>query len=273
MEDETPKASDKSALRTELSRYSFYHAIEVEPGLFTEPVIDFSYIQEPILKIIDKLDLSGKRVLDIGCRDGLFSFAAEKKGAAEIVGIDNDLSKGAVEFLIPHLKSKVQMHQLSVYDIRPEKFGKFDMVCFPGVLYHLRYPIWALKQIRDVMKPGCILLLETAIYLGHTEKPLIFCPIGEESPYEPTSVSFFNYKALVDTLFTLNISTHYVEYLKNESDIARGTFLAQFDPNLIDPALHLYWEGNHSRHSDRSNRAPVGRKVSRKDYAPEEPWN
>jgi tRNA (mo5U34)-methyltransferase len=41
----------------------------------------------------------GKRVIDIGCRDGMFSFEAERMGAAEVTGIDNDLSTAAVEFL------------------------------------------------------------------------------------------------------------------------------------------------------------------------------
>jgi hypothetical protein len=32
----------------------------------------------------------------LGCRDGLFSFEAEKLGAREVNGIHNDLSAGAV---------------------------------------------------------------------------------------------------------------------------------------------------------------------------------
>ncbi len=57
---------------------------------------------------------------------------------AEVIGIDNDLSAGAVEVLLPYFKSKVQMHQFNLYDLTPETFGKFGIVIFPGVLYHLR---------------------------------------------------------------------------------------------------------------------------------------
>jgi tRNA (mo5U34)-methyltransferase len=97
------------------------------------------------LKYVRSLDLRGKRVLDIGCRDGLFSFAAESMGAIDVIGIDNDLSRGATELLIPYFNSKVRMHQMNLYDLTPERFGTFDVVIFPGVLYHLRYPFWGLR--------------------------------------------------------------------------------------------------------------------------------
>ena len=75
-------------------------------------------------------------MLDIGCRDGLFAFEAESMGASEVIGIDNDLSKAAVEFLIPFLKSKVTMYEMNLYDLKPETFGLFD--CDNPKCTHLR---------------------------------------------------------------------------------------------------------------------------------------
>ena len=43
---------------------------------------------------------SGSFLRRAGCRDGLFSFYAEKRNAAEVIAIDNSLSSGAVEVLI-----------------------------------------------------------------------------------------------------------------------------------------------------------------------------
>ena len=156
------------------------------------------------MKYVKSLDLKGKRVLDIGCRDGLFSFAAESMGAAEVVGIDNDLSKPATEFLIPYFKSKVRMELMNVYDLGPDKFGLFDIVIFPGVLYHLRYPFWGLRAIRSVLKPGGNLIVETPIWRGENNNAMLFCPIGKDSPYETSSCTFFNEKGLVDTLTSLD---------------------------------------------------------------------
>ena len=59
------------------------------------------YSQRPVLDEINRRDLSYKRVLDVGCRDGLFCFAAENRGAAFVLGIDNNLSVGATEVSDP----------------------------------------------------------------------------------------------------------------------------------------------------------------------------
>src|SRR5262249_60707455 len=105
---------DVEVLTEVLSRYSWYHRIEIAPGIITPGYQKFVRHQEHAMREFRRQNLMGKRVLDIGCRDGLFSFAAEKMGASEIVGIDNDLSRGAVEVLIPHFRSKVQMQAVNL---------------------------------------------------------------------------------------------------------------------------------------------------------------
>src|SRR5262249_33657302 len=134
---------------------------------------------------------------------GLYSFTAEQLGAAEVIAFDNDLSRGAIEFLIPFFHSRVQMHELNLFDLMPQRFGRFDIVVFAGVLYHLRYPFWALKVIKDVLNPGGLLLIETAVWLGMNEHALLYCPTGGEGPYGLTSCSLFNEKGLIDTLLSL----------------------------------------------------------------------
>ena len=89
--------------------------------------------------------------------------------------------------LIPALNSKVKMVELNLFDLSPERFGKFDVIIFAGVLYHLRYPFWALRIIRDMLVEGGVLVLETACFQSSDRSPMVYCPVGEESPYEPTS--------------------------------------------------------------------------------------
>jgi 2-polyprenyl-3-methyl-5-hydroxy-6-metoxy-1,4-benzoquinol methylase len=227
------------------------------------------------MKHLESLDLREKSVLDIGCRDGLFSFAAERKGAARVVGIDNDLSRPAVEFLIPFFNSKVRMEQMNLYDLTPEAFGLFDAVIFPGVLYHMRYPFWGLKVIRDVMKPGGHLLIETAIWEGTRTRAMLYCPVGDEGPYEPSSCTFFNEKGLVDTLKSIGFETLSIEYvpgsrrvgLRRLKDyirrlrrrvkpsnvgpqrISRGLFHCKLLGQDRDSFLARYWEKTHDYHS------------------------
>ena len=206
-------------LQQVLARYAFYHIIKLTDTISTPGNPVYVRAQNLCMERLKSLDVKGKRVLDIGCRDGLFSFAAESMGAAEVVGIDNDLSKAATEFLIPFFNSKVRMHQMNLYDLKPESFGQFDVVIFPGVLYHLRYPFWGLRAIRDVLKIGGHLLIETAIWVGERNNSMLFCPIGEDSPYAPdgTSCTFFNEKGLVDTLTSLGFQTVHTELLSGTS--------------------------------------------------------
>lgn len=188
-----------------IARYQWYHRIQVRGDIFTPsylPTLDsFMDIWDLILEGMAMVDFRGKRVLDVGCRDGLFSFEAEKRGAEEVIGIDNDISRGASEFLIPFFDSKVRMHEMNLYDITPDRFGTFDVIVFPGVLYHLRYPFWGLKQLLSCLSDNGIFLIESGMLvepaLGRHE--LLYCPV-ENSPYEPTSCTFMNEKALTTTL-------------------------------------------------------------------------
>src|SRR5262245_35918551 len=157
---------EDSQIPEAISRYEFYHIIKLTDTISTPGNPKYVPAQKLCMKYLHSLDLRGKRVLDVGCRDGLFSFAAESMGASEVVGIDNDCSKPATEFLIPFFNSKVRMAQMNLYDLKPSDFGRFDVVIFAGVLYHLRYPFWGLKAIRECLNPEGDLIIETAIWRG-----------------------------------------------------------------------------------------------------------
>lgn len=90
------------------------------------------------------------RVLDIGARDGFFSFECERRAAAEVVAIDY-LTPEETGFPIARelVGSQVELRQVNVYDLSPEEFGSFDLVLFLGVLYRLRDPMLALDRIAE----------------------------------------------------------------------------------------------------------------------------
>ena len=104
---------NENEIRQEMSKYNFYHIIQLTDNISTPGNPLFVPAQKNLcMKYLKSLDLKGKRVLDIGCRDGLFSFAAESMGAAEVVGIDNDIGKPVTDFLIPFFESKVKTRVL-----------------------------------------------------------------------------------------------------------------------------------------------------------------
>ncbi len=92
-------------------------------------------------------DLAGKTVLDVGCNAGFFAFEMEARGAARVVGIDEDPRYLAQARLAAEVTgSGVELRQMSVYDVAA--LGeRFDLVLFMGVIYHLRHPLLALDLL------------------------------------------------------------------------------------------------------------------------------
>ena len=112
-------------------------------------------------------DMTGFRVLDVGCAEGFFSFEAERRGAAEVVAVDYDPECiKRFKLCADALGSKVTHPQvLSVYSLDPAILGTFDLVMFFGLLYHLEYPLLGIEKVA-AMTTGTLLVqsftLETA---------------------------------------------------------------------------------------------------------------
>ena len=133
---------------------------------------------------LTEVDFKEKRVIDIGCLDGQYSFYAERQGASEVVAIDiNEEQFGkqlftgqnwSYGFLYAHkqFNSKVKyVFPYSVYDLSPSSFGQFDVVLFLGVIYHLVHPVLSLERINKVLKRGGVMVLEAEISNTNT----MFC--------------------------------------------------------------------------------------------------
>jgi tRNA (mo5U34)-methyltransferase len=151
------------------------HAIDlgngiVTPGMWGPP-------SPTIMRAFDTIDFRGKKVLDIGCWDGLWSFEAEKRGATTVVATDLNTQRwpqdGHLTFVLAHeaLSSKaIYRKDVSVYDV-PSTFPErdFDVVLFCGIYYHLRDPLLALSRLRQAMKPGGVIVVEGEVTLDRTK--------------------------------------------------------------------------------------------------------
>src|SRR5215813_5704097 len=144
---ESVNLADK-AKREELMTSGWWHSIDLGEGGITPGArkIDELRGQYACFNLPD--DLTGKRVLDIGCRDGFFSFEAERHGA-KVVAIDCWRPE---KFFEAHskLNSRVEFREMSVYEITLEALGSFDIVFFLGVIYHLQHPLLALQRVCEV---------------------------------------------------------------------------------------------------------------------------
>ena len=252
---------DERELAKRLPDYNFYHVISLAPTLKTPGIESYIPSQQKVLRALQRLDFKGKRVLDVGCRDGLYSFEAEKLGASEVIGIDNDLSRGAVELVIPWLKSKVRMVEMNLLALTPETFGPFDIVIFAGVLYHLRLPFKGLDVLSNVLPQNGRFVIETAVFADENRHALLYCPAPADSPYEPTSVTFFNEKGLRDTLGTLGFVVESSE-LEHHCAPDPERERLQIDRVVMSsrktaPGRFAYWDSLHRFHTGRSGVEPT----------------
>jgi tRNA (mo5U34)-methyltransferase len=114
--------------------------------------------------------------------DGFWAFEMERRGAAEVVGLDIEtlLEIDVPPYVIDILRqrgvseetgvtgrgfriaaelsgSRVQRRICNVYDLSPEKFGQFDLVFCGDLLVHLTNPLRALQNIFAVTRGSAIL--------------------------------------------------------------------------------------------------------------------
>lgn len=132
-------------LRNRLSRNGWWHSFELPDGTYLDGANPLEGQKRRIAQFPIPDDLSGQRVLDIGAWDGWFSFEMERRGA-EVMAVDN---WDNFRFREMHalLGSRVEYRVMDMYDLTPERIGRFDIVLFMGVLYHLKHPLLALERV------------------------------------------------------------------------------------------------------------------------------
>ena len=147
------------------SRKDWFHSIDFGGGLVSPGVVPLRYLHEMLAHLQLPLRLDGLRVLDIGTYDGFFAFECERRGAAEVVAIDvNPIDLHCFRVAQMALKSGVCYHEMSVYELDELTLGgKFDLVMFPGVFYHLRHILMALDKLWEILKPNGSLLMESHV--------------------------------------------------------------------------------------------------------------
>jgi tRNA (mo5U34)-methyltransferase len=176
-------AAEIDQLRSEMNTIPWFHRLDLGHGLHTpgrdiEAAAKIDFVKLPS-------DLKGHTVLDIGAWDGLFSFAAEQRGAARVLATDSFIwsgegwaSKAGFEFARRVLDSKVEDLDIDVMDLDPARIGTFDVTLFLGVLYHLRHPLLALEKVSSVTKEH--LILSTWVDLLEIDRPAgAFYPLAE----------------------------------------------------------------------------------------------
>ena len=134
----------------EFEASGWWHSFELPDGSILEGKCDLAGLKERLAVFPLPADLTGKRALDIGTWDGWFAFELAKRGA-HVVAIDcwdNPRFREMRRRL--NLEARVDYCVMDVYDISTETLGRFDVVMFMGILYHLKHPLLGLERACSV---------------------------------------------------------------------------------------------------------------------------
>jgi tRNA (mo5U34)-methyltransferase len=174
------------SLRAEVESLGWFHRIDLGNGIVT-PGRDESSRK---LGWIDLPDLRGRTVLDVGAWDGFFSFEAERRGASRVLAVDGPAwtepawgpggygTKAPFELARRALGSRVEDLTLELDDLSPETVGRWDVVLFLGVLYHLKHLWRVLERVASVCDD--LLILETHADLLDLRRPAMALYPGAE---------------------------------------------------------------------------------------------
>lgn len=150
----------------------WFHNLHLPNDIKTAPnhfLGDFPAFKWQQLKDHVPQDLTGWKVLDIGCNAGFYTFELAKRGA-QVLGIDLDphyLKQAEWAAKVYGLEGQVEFRQMQVYDLWKME-EEFDLVWFMGVFYHLRYPMLALDIIAD--KVTKMMVFQTLMMPDNAEK-------------------------------------------------------------------------------------------------------
>jgi 2-polyprenyl-3-methyl-5-hydroxy-6-metoxy-1,4-benzoquinol methylase len=126
-----------------------------------------------------QIALAGKSLIDVGCRDGLFS-AYYSEAGAKVTAIDivdrADMRERQQEHGFRFAKK-------SIYELDQFEQESFDFVFCGDVLQHLENPIGALRQLHHVAREQVFIVSDihedlgsTAVTTGRSDYPFLWGP-------------------------------------------------------------------------------------------------
>jgi len=123
-------------------------------------------------------DLSGKRVLDVGCGGGILADSMARKGA-EATGID--LASKALRVAQLHAleaqTTNIQYREISVEALAKEQPASFDVVTCMEMLEHVPDPGSVVRACSELVKPGGWVFFST---IHRNAKAFMLAIVGAE---------------------------------------------------------------------------------------------
>lgn len=111
---------------------------------------------------VTQLDIQDKVVLDIGCNNGYYMFKMAQFAPRLVLGIDPIVSNWA-QFNFIQKYAQIKSLHFELFGVEHLKYFKkmFDTIFSMGIIYHHKDPLNQLIDMKEALKPGGTLILET----------------------------------------------------------------------------------------------------------------
>ncbi len=118
--------------------------------------------------------LTDRLVLDVGCGNGYYALRMLGAGARRVIGIDPS-ARFVVQFeMVKKYLGPVPVHVLPVgIEALPVDCALFDTTFSMGVFYHRRSPMDHLRELKNTLRGGGELVLETLVIEGGPGEVLV----------------------------------------------------------------------------------------------------
>jgi len=172
----SPKPINRSAMQQLEQQLRLLHPWRKGPYSLFDITIDTEWRSD--LKwdrLINHISpLQDRTILDVGCGNGYHCWRMASEGAKLVVGIDPTLLFVMQFFAIKHYVQNDSVHVLPIgIDDVPEKLEAFDSVFSMGILYHRRSPIDHIYQLKNCLRSGGEVILETLVIDGELGATLL----------------------------------------------------------------------------------------------------
>lgn len=194
----------------------WWHSIDLGAGVTTPGHKSAPWLAQE-LAALQLPDLHGRSVLDIGAWDGYYSFAAERLGARRVLALDHYVwsldrerakayharyakageaappieqtdawqpqtlpGKRGFDAARAALGSRVEDHVGDFMTVDAAALGRFDVVLFLGVLYHMENPLAAMRRLAALTGEVAVIETHAVVVPAYEHRALCeFYPNGE----------------------------------------------------------------------------------------------
>ena len=199
--------------------------------------------------------LDGLAVADVGCFTGGIALLAAQRGARIVHAVD-EVSEhlDQCRLLIEALgETRVRPHLRSVYELSQDiPRRSLDIVVLSGVLYHLSDMLVGLHVLRELLKPGGTLLIESngvddpthsyanfgRFYAGMWWQPTGLCiaDMCEYTGYEQVRVEFYQPDRCIARAVATDRPIPFRRGMNLAFDTLRDGSVRTLDPAVMAPA-------------------------------------